>query len=49
MLTNNICVFHDTSLEDMTVWNTKDTAADVIVVTQPDDGSDDQNGDSGNP
>lgn len=46
MLTNNICVFHDTSLEDMTVWNTKDTASNVIVVEQPDD---DQNGDSGNP
>ncbi len=48
MLTNNICVYHDTSLEDMTVWNYKDTAQNTVVIVDNGSGDNSGSGDSGN-
>ena len=54
MMSNNICVYRDLSLADMTKFNLKDNVKNVVVVEQPEssdsaDNSDDQSSDNVNP
>ena len=38
MMSNNICVYRDLSLADMTKFNLKDNVQNVVVIKEPEDG-----------
>ena len=48
MMSNNICVYRDLSLADMTKFNLKDNVQNVVVVTEPDNGGAEGGSEGGN-